>query len=212
VQTLVDLSRFVKGDQELGRLRLTMAQFFRVNGGSTQHRGVMPDIVYPTAKGAAVHGERSLDNALPWASIKPVDHRFAGLSSVAGLRDRHINRISKDPGFRYLIEQEEEIEQIQERHTVSLLESVRKKEWSGREQKRLQRRNRLREFRGLEPLTSLDDEDENLVDEEEEDPEGVAEIMLDETALILVDQIKLRSRTRTAQADRGSAVSSLPLP
>ncbi|MCU7809625.1 MAG: PDZ domain-containing protein, partial [Candidatus Thiodiazotropha sp. (ex Notomyrtea botanica)] len=51
VQTLVDLGRFVPGrKQDLGRLRLTMAQFFRINGGSTQHRGVVPDILFPTAK------------------------------------------------------------------------------------------------------------------------------------------------------------------
>ena len=47
VQTLVDLGRFVReGGDKLGRLRLTMAQFFRVNGGSTQFRGVVPDIIY----------------------------------------------------------------------------------------------------------------------------------------------------------------------
>ncbi len=207
VQTLVDLSRFVKGDMDLGRLRLTMAQFFRVNGGSTQHRGVMPDIVYPTSKGAADHGERSLDNALPWASIKPVDHRFAGLSSVAGLRDRHASRIGNDPGFRFLIEQEDEVEQIQSRHTVSLLESARKQEWSGREQARLERRNRLRAYRGLKSLASLDEdgEDEDLIESDDEDPEEVAKIMLDETALILVDHIQLRSRTRTAQTEPSEA-------
>ncbi|MFM1891823.1 MAG: hypothetical protein RLZ44_900, partial [Pseudomonadota bacterium] len=93
VQTLVDLARFVQGEEDLGRLRLTMAQFFRVNGGSTQHRGVMPDIVFPTAKGAADHGERSLDNALPWASIQPLDHPLMNAVALAGLREQHARRI-----------------------------------------------------------------------------------------------------------------------
>lgn len=209
VQTLVDLSRFIKGDQNLGRLRLTMAQFFRINGGSTQHRGVMPDIVYPTAKGAAEHGERALDNALPWASIRPVEHRFAGLSSVAGLRDRHLGRIAEDPGFQFLLEQENEIEQIQARETISLLESARQQEWESREQSRLERRNRLRAYRGLELLDSLDEEeDEELVDLDEEDPEGVDRIMLEESALILADHIQMLSRTRTAQTDSGAGATA----
>jgi carboxyl-terminal processing protease len=208
VQTLVDLGRFVKGDDDLGRLRLTMAQFFRVNGGSTQHRGVMPDIVYPTAKGAASHGERALENALPWASIRPVDHRFEGLSAVAGLRDLHIERIGNDPGFQFLLEQEDEIEQIQSRHTVSLVESVRRTEWQGRERARLERRNRLRAHRGLEPLKSLEvDEDDRSLDDSD-DPEDVAGIMLEETALILSDHVNLSSRTRTAQTGTPQAATA----
>ena len=66
VQTLIDLDRFVRsGGKKLGRLRLTMAQFFRVNGGSTQFRGVVPDIIYPTVSDSDDEGERSHDNALP---------------------------------------------------------------------------------------------------------------------------------------------------
>ena len=75
VQTLIDLNRFVPGnDDDLGRLRLTMAEFFRISGGSTQLRGVVPDIEFPTALNMDEHGERALDNPLPWARIDQADY------------------------------------------------------------------------------------------------------------------------------------------
>lgn len=199
VQTLVDLARFVRGEDDLGRLRLTMAQFFRIDGDSTQHRGVMPDIVFPTAKGAAEHGERSLDNAIPWAAIKPLDHPLLSTGSVASLRERHMSRIARDPGFRFLIEQEDALIDVRNRDTVSLVAAERVREREMREKQRLESRNRLRLFRGLEPIDSLDedDEDNELVLNDDDDPEGVERIMLEESARILADQIRM-SRPRTA--------------
>ncbi len=201
VQTLVDLARFVRGEDDLGRLRLTMAQFFRIDGDSTQHRGVTPDIVFPTSKGAAEHGERSLDNAIPWAAIKPLDHPLLSTGSVASLRDRYLSRVDQDPGFRYLIEQEEELIAVRNRDTVSLLETDRMQERDTREKQRLERRNRLRVFRGLEPISSLErDGEEDEVEQKDDDPEGVERIMLEESARILADHVRML-RPRTALLD-----------
>ncbi|MCW9078968.1 MAG: carboxy terminal-processing peptidase [Gammaproteobacteria bacterium] len=201
VQTLVDLGRFLRSRKDIGRLRLTMAQFFRVQGGSTQHRGVMPDIVYPTAKGAADHGERALDNALPWASIKAAEHQFLGATPLTGLRDASQERIAGNPGFRFLLEEEDDLIELDKKTTVSLNESVRRAEWDRREQERLDRRNRLRAFRNLPPLASLDEEeDEDVSAEDEKDPEGIQRIMLEESANILADHI-IAMRPRTALAN-----------
>jgi carboxyl-terminal processing protease len=201
VQTLVDLGRFLRSRKDIGRLRLTMAQFFRVQGGSTQHRGVMPDIVYPTAKGAADHGERALDNALPWASIKAAEHQFLGATPLTGLRDASQERIAGNPGFRFLLEEEDDLIELDKKTTVSLNESVRRAEWDRREQERLDRRNRLRAFRNLPPLASLDEEeDEDVSAEDEKDPEGIRRIMLEESANILADHI-IAMRPRTALAN-----------
>jgi len=199
VQTLVDLGRFLRTREDIGRLRLTMAQFFRVQGGSTQHRGVMPDIVYPTAKGAADHGERALDNALPWASIKPAAHQFMGETPISSLRDASQLRVANNPGFRFLIEQEDDLIELDKKTTVSLRESVRRAEWDQREQDRLDRRNRLRAFRGLEALASLEDADERAShgDDKDKDEEGIQRIMLEESANILAEHI-LSLRPRTA--------------
>ncbi len=201
VQTLVDLGQFSRGDEDLGRLRLTIAQFFRVQGGSTQNRGVVPDILFPTAMAAADHGERSLDNALPWATIQAVAHKKQGATAVAGLREASDRRIVKDPGFNFLLEQEQAIKEIQDRKMVTLVESERKKEYAVREANQLERRNKLRVYRELEPLSKLDDdEDEDAVDDKaDKDPEGINRIMQDEAAKVMADLIR-QQRPITAQA------------
>jgi len=197
VQTLVELGRFLRSREDIGRLRLTMAQFFRIEGGSTQHRGVTPDIVFPTAMGATEHGERALENALPWASIKPAAHAPLGMAAVPGLRDASLQRIAKNPGFQFLLAEEEDMLALEKTKTVSLRESVRRAEWEQREQQRLERRNRLRAFRGLPPLASLNDEDERESERDDKDEEGIQRIMLEESANILADHI-LSMRPRTA--------------
>ena len=73
VQQLFDLNRFRSSrGAKLGQLKTTIAQYFRVNGDSTQHRGVTPDIDFNTYFADKEYGERALKNALPWGSLSPV--------------------------------------------------------------------------------------------------------------------------------------------
>ncbi|RMG35916.1 MAG: tail-specific protease [Gammaproteobacteria bacterium] len=201
VQTLVNLARYLRSDHDLGRLRLTMAQFFRVLGASTQLKGVEPDIEFPTAQGARDYGERALDHALPWAAIQPVVEQPRVEFPISYLRERSNRRIARDPGFQFLIDQEKEFMRIKDHKDASLNEAKRKAEREQREQRLLALRNRLRTWRGLPPLKSLDEEDEDeKLAHADEDPEGIERIMLDETARIMVDWIKT-SRPLTAQRD-----------
>ena len=199
VQTLVDLNRFVDSDEDYGRLRLTMAQFFRVSGGSTQHRGVVPDIVFPTARTGDDHGERSLENALPWASIPPADFRPVNANGVAGLIDRHQARVARDPGFVYLEKRDAEIQAQRDEKTVSLLESERRREFDQRQQAQLDARNQYRKTRGLGPLTRKQIEEQEELDPEEDDEEGVSKILVEESARILGDYVTAHRAVRAAQ-------------
>ncbi len=201
VQTLVDLGQFSRDKADLGRLRLTIAQFFRVQGGSTQNRGVTPDILFSDVPEDNKHGERGLDNALPWAHIKAVEHeRLERGVKLALLRARHKQRVKRDPGFIYLNGESRELQRLEEQKEVSLVESVRRKEWEAREKEELARRNRLRAARGLPPLKSLDDEDDNVQDnDKDDDPEGIGRIWQDEAAHILADYIRQQAPV-TAQA------------
>jgi carboxyl-terminal processing protease len=193
VQTLVDLGRFVPGrKKDLGRLRLTMAQFFRINGGSTQHRGVVPDILFPTATFSDDYGERSLDNALPWAQIEPADYEISGQGAVPRLMESHLSRISHDPGFEMLVDREKRFEDLDERSEVSLLESTRRAEWEKREKERLLHKNRFRLSQGLDAIKL---ENDQKIDEEEgsEEREATHRIELNEAARILVDSIRMQA-------------------
>ena len=79
---MIDLDRYVPGDDtQLGRLRLTMAEFYRISGGSTQLKGVEPDIRFELGLQGIDHGERSLDNALPWGRIQAA--RFEARSLIS---------------------------------------------------------------------------------------------------------------------------------
>lgn len=194
VQTLVDLGRFVPGrKKDLGRLRLTMAQFFRINGGSTQHRGVVPDILFPTASFSDDYGERSLDNALPWAQIEPATYQIRGKATLPRLMESHLNRISHDPGFEMLVDREKRFEDMDERTEVSLLESTRRDEWDKREKERLLHKNRFRVSQGLEIIKLDHDAKVTGEDEESEESEATHRIELNEAARILVDSIRLQA-------------------
>jgi len=193
VQTLVDLGRFVRhGGDKLGRLRLTMAQFFRVNGGSTQFRGVVPDIIYPLGHGDEKYGERELDNALPWAQIAATDYQPRGINVIDKYRENHERRIRDDAGFKYLAEENAYLAQMRDRRVVSLLEEKRKAEWEQREAKRKADKGRFRAAVGLpsdEEKSIADAGGEDDDQENKEDSEAIDKIMVNEAARILADYI-----------------------
>ncbi|MCU7948250.1 MAG: carboxy terminal-processing peptidase [Candidatus Thiodiazotropha sp. (ex Cardiolucina cf. quadrata)] len=193
VQTLVDLGRFVPGrKKDLGRLRLTMAQFFRINGGSTQHRGVVPDIQFPTAKYSDEYGERSLENALPWAQIRSANYLPKGKGSMPRLVDNHMSRIQKDPGFEMLVDREKRFLELDKRTEVSLLERRRRTEWDDREHEQLLHKNRFQASQGMESIKSLEQADKD-VDADDKESEATQRIELNEAALILMDSIRMQA-------------------
>lgn len=195
VQTLVDLGRFVRyGEKNLGRLRLTMAQFFRVNGGSTQFKGVVPDIVYPSAVQSDDQGERSLDNSLPWAKIDAVNYKAEGLGLLEPYRQMHQLRIKDDPGFIYLSQVEAMLKEVKAQDTVSLLEKDREIEWNQREKRRKIEKNRFLLAVGLDPEPEEADEKSERTDPVVDQDDPVARIMLNEAAHILADYIGGQSR------------------
>ena len=190
VQTLVNLGRFVRKDGEkLGRLRLTMAQFFRITGDSTQFKGVVPDIIYPTAFDSDDHGERALENALPWVRIQAANYDAWERDMLEKYTEAHKKRIKSDPGFDYLIYETEQIREARNRTSVSLNQTVREQQWQERELKRKAERNRLRAAMGLEALTDDEEEEEERVEQDDDTDDPIDRVMVDEAARILTDYI-----------------------
>ncbi|HZV66688.1 MAG TPA: carboxy terminal-processing peptidase [Telluria sp.] len=131
VQTMINLDRFAPNEKvHFGELKMTIAQFFRINGGTTQLRGVTPDIKLPVTSDAETFGESSYDNALPWVSIKPAQYTPAGdlHELMAPLQKRHDARIAKDKDFQYLQEDIAEVKKLRKDNLISLNEVVRRKE------------------------------------------------------------------------------------
>ncbi|MBC7415794.1 MAG: carboxy terminal-processing peptidase [Herminiimonas sp.] len=131
VQTLVNLDKLIKSDKpRFGELKMTVAQFFRVNGGTTQLRGVVPDISLPSTTDRDEFGESSYGNALPWAQIPAITYRPAGdlTELLPMLKIRHDTRIGQDKEFAYLLEDIAEVQAKRKGNVISLNEAVRRKE------------------------------------------------------------------------------------
>ncbi len=136
VQTMIDLDRVAKNSKPLfGELKLTVAQFFRINGGTTQLRGVTPDILFPAASDAENFGESSFDNALPWMQIKAADYvpegDMRGLLPI--LSTLHEARVKKDKHFQYLQEDIALSRLVRDKNLISLNEAERRKERDAQE-------------------------------------------------------------------------------
>jgi carboxyl-terminal processing protease len=156
VQTLINLDRFSPSDKvKYGELKMTIAQFFRINGGTTQLRGVNPDIKLPVTSDVENFGESSYDNALPWVQIKPANYAPAGdLKELVGpLQKRHEARVSKDKDFQYLEEDIAEALKLRKDNLISLNEAVRRKERDAQDA-----RARLREARLADGKATVKDE------------------------------------------------------
>lgn len=198
VQSLLDLDDYAPSADEpsLGQLKLTMAQFFRVNGGSTQNRGVNPDIRFPSVGNPEDYGERALDRALPWTSIDPARFNPEGdLASMVAVTDNMFRmRMSHDQEFSWLLSDIEEYNQQSEEVAVSLLESKRRADMERDEARREERNGRddqgdplISEEDVLAESTPEDaDEGEEPFSGEEEEDEG-PDLLLREAARIAAD-------------------------
>ena len=191
VQNLIDLNQFqwAKNDP-LGQLKMTIAQFFRVNGDSTQHRGVVPDIIYPTAFDIEDHGERALENAIPWAKVDAARYQTyeAGIDKdiLNKIRSSHELRITDDPGFHYLLTQSRSDFEISKQKSVSLMENKRRELSDKIDAQRLARYNLYRNKIGLEEI----DKETYLASQEEDSELDFTiqeDILLNEAANILSD-------------------------
>lgn len=182
VQNLYVLDQYAPRSEldGLGQLTLTIGKYYRVTGGSTQNRGVIPDIELPSLIDAVRIGENSKPRALPWDQINPTRYRAADqMAPFLPLLNRdQIQRSSTDPEFQLLLEDIQRVDELRLQKAVSLNLDIRKAEQESRLQARLSRENNRRQFRGLEPLTSLDDA---------EDEDETLDVLLQQTAEIMAD-------------------------
>lgn len=142
VQSVLNLDQAAQNTKpQLGELKLTIAQFFRINGGTTQLRGVTPDILFPAVFDRQEFGESSFDNALPWVQIKAADYSPAGdlKGLLPILLTLHEARVKSDKDFQYLQQDLAELKLQRSKNLVSLNEVDRRKERDAQEARRRSR-------------------------------------------------------------------------
>ncbi len=170
-------------ENPLGSVQYTIAKFYRINGGSTQHKGVIPDIKLPSAVEPAEWGESQEDNALPWDSI--VRAKYSTLGELGGaikyVQQLHDKRIASDPEFVYVFQDIERYKAEKDKKSISLFEKERIGERAENDKRALDRANERLKRLGKEPIAKLDDAPEIL---DEVDP------YLEEAAHITEDYIQ----------------------
>lgn len=181
-----------------GQLKITQSKFYRVSGGSTQHKGIIPDIEIPSRVDKARIGEDALDHALPWDQIEAVPHRryydFSGV--IDELRNRHDGRFTEHPEFRLLQKEIDFLKQQREQTTVSLNFDKREEHQGQLEEARLSIANARRQIRGDEPFDTLQqlddwqDQQAAAIDKTDEDMDFIVE----EGGNIMADMLELDRR------------------
>ena len=213
VQTLVPLTE--------GQLKITESKFYRISGESTQHRGVIPDVEFPSIYDTTEIGESALDHALRWDQISPVRHiNYDDFSSVLpDIQTQFLERSAHNPDFIFLEDQIEMAQAAREMTALPLNEKSRIALRDTQKEKALSIENKRRKAKGEELLTSLqDDEDtdgdgdshsdasdldplaaneidnEDDVDQEDEEEDVTDDVLLMEAGYVLADALLLKQR------------------
>jgi len=177
----------------LGSITYTIQKFYRVNGGSTQRKGVTPDLLMPTGVEAVETGEKFEDNALPWDSIDAATYTRTGdvKPLIPQLLKDHQDRIAKDMEFQYILKDIARFNAMKEkRNIISLNLAEREKENREDDALRLERINARFKQQGKKPLAKLEDLPK---DYKEPDP------YLDETVNIANDLAHLEKSESASQ-------------
>ncbi|MPW35733.1 carboxy terminal-processing peptidase [Vibrio sp. B1Z05] len=169
-------------DNELGYVQYTIQKFYRIDGGSTQNKGVIPDIQYPTPIDPAETGESVEDNALPWDSIEPAKYNTMtdDTALVKQLTAQHEQRVQKDIEFGFIKEDIARYKEEKDSNELSLNLKTRQQESDKRDQERLQRINTRQKSLGEKAFKSLDD-----VPKDYKAPDAY----LDESVAVMVDML-----------------------
>lgn len=220
VQTLIDLDRFGQdpgGKPQYGELKMTVQEFFRINGGSTQIKGVTPDIEFPKNGDAKDFGESTYDNALPWTHIAPADYKAEGdvKAYLSQLQSEHDARVAKSPAWQLMLDELKQYLTMRDQTSVSLNFAKREAERKQQDAMQTSFRERQKAIDGSDAY--LKDEDSALDDgldpgerslkaelKQQKDAKDAPDAQLREAAHVVSDEVDM------LKADPKSAANILP--
>lgn len=190
VQSLLDLNK--------GQLKITVAKFYRILGESTQHKGIIPDITFPSLYNTEEIGESAFPEALPWDRTDPVRFRpFMKMNLnpiIAKLKVMHDKRVKNSPDYKYLLEYNTHFKELEKKKLISLNEKKRMGEMREARKWALKLENTLRQAKGKKPYKSYEElkkaqDKEN--DGELNEKNNGNDVVLKESEQIIVDYIRL---------------------
>jgi carboxyl-terminal processing protease len=188
-----------------GQLKMTISKFYRVSGDSTQHRGVIPDIAFPSLHDIEKIGESEQDNALPWDRIHRVPHQTQDhlMPYIAPLTASHLKRRSADPDFASLVEKIKLSDDWEMDKSLSLnLEQrrARSEQW---EISLFESENRRLVAKGEKPFADLaawkDNTEEDEQSDDDNEQESITENDQKETLSDRLDQSHNNADTDTVE-------------
>jgi len=195
VQNQIPLdNKIFKNDERFGKLSLTIGKFYRVNGGSTQHRGVIPDVRLPSYIDEEEYGESSEDSALPWDQIKQsAFEKSNNINSelISKLVTLQSQRAANNADMQFLQNDIAVRKALRDTKELSLNLETRRAEREFNRQQSLQRENDRRKANGLDLLNDF---------KSYEDAEPI-DIQLEQTKEITLDLLKASPKLLARQAN-----------
>ena len=206
VQTVLPLESYTRKtfDKPLGQIKITSAQFFRINGESTQHKGVIPDLSWDLPQVEGDFGERAYKNALPWRRISIAQHKdFERAFSpmvLQRVKEQSLARISKNPKFRTTVERVKLLVDAGNEKTTSLNLVKRKAKRALFNKQLLSLENKLQVANGL-PIYKTIKEMRDAQEKQNDDifTKKPVDVFLNEAAHILTDLQELNISTAAKQ-------------
>jgi len=124
VQNLLDLDRFFpKSDLKFGQLKITLAKYYRVNGGSTQKIGVEPHVFFPNIYDRDIYTENARKNALEWDKIRDVsyyDNKYISEPLVKHLNTKFSNDSKSDSSIINYLSFVKRTQENRKKNSISL--------------------------------------------------------------------------------------------
>ena len=188
VQRLDDLSA--------GQIKITESKFYRVSGSSTQAKGIEPDIVLPSTWDVEETGESSLDESLPWDTIRPIRHRIFNLNDFAIQKasENHLDRLSSDPNLQYIQKIRQKYDQRKSKKKLSLNIDERRKDKLDRKSWILNAENSRRNLLNLNSFDTYEDLEAFREDIDADEISLENDLLLNESKNIIIDYLNFSSK------------------
>ena len=190
VQSLESISK--------GQVKITESKYYRIDGSSTQNKGVLPDIELLSTWDIETVGESSYPTALEWDTVRPYRHKKFDFDAnkVFEIKNLYSQRLTTSPNLKYLGEVRDRYYLNKDKKLLSLNLETRKSEKEARKDWLLQIENKRRKGLGLEIFSTYEDLDENNKENENtnNDIDFKRDYLLIESTNIINDYLNLDNK------------------